>query len=166
MVTLYLIFQRSSSPCMSLADSSFQSLLRVCLEKEEKWVGHVDTWIMSVRSLSSWYHVRAFKYHEKYPYWWQVPFTGDQLQGTCSFWSFVKEVGKPSHIALDCTCFHTLNDSVWMINCGTFVCQIIDPYVEVEVIGLPVDCAKSQTKTIQDNGKRLVSWLSATFVDL
>ncbi|XP_038074700.1 1-phosphatidylinositol 4,5-bisphosphate phosphodiesterase eta-2-like isoform X2 [Patiria miniata] len=30
--------------------------------------------------------------------------------------------------------------------------EIIDPYVEAEVIGLPVDCAKSQTKTIQDNG--------------
>ncbi|XP_033641885.1 uncharacterized protein LOC117302180 [Asterias rubens] len=30
--------------------------------------------------------------------------------------------------------------------------EIIDPYVEVEVIGLPVDCAKAQTKTIQDNG--------------
>ncbi|XP_022109274.1 uncharacterized protein LOC110989296 isoform X2 [Acanthaster planci] len=30
--------------------------------------------------------------------------------------------------------------------------EIIDPYVEVEVVGLAVDCAKSQTKTIQDNG--------------
>ena len=38
-----------------------------------------------------------------------------------------------------------------------FLClQIIDPYVEVEVIGFPVDCAKAQTKTIQDNGKLIV----------
>ncbi|KAJ8021989.1 1-phosphatidylinositol 4,5-bisphosphate phosphodiesterase eta-2 [Holothuria leucospilota] len=30
--------------------------------------------------------------------------------------------------------------------------EIIDPYVEVEVIGLPVDCFKAVTKTVQDNG--------------
>ncbi|XP_033100292.1 uncharacterized protein LOC117103782 [Anneissia japonica] len=30
--------------------------------------------------------------------------------------------------------------------------EIIDPFVEVEVIGLPVDTAKMATKTIQDNG--------------
>ncbi|XP_071840975.1 uncharacterized protein [Apostichopus japonicus] len=30
--------------------------------------------------------------------------------------------------------------------------EIIDPYVEVEVIGLPIDCIKAVTKTVQDNG--------------
>ncbi|XP_073089150.1 1-phosphatidylinositol 4,5-bisphosphate phosphodiesterase eta-2 isoform X4 [Manis javanica] len=30
--------------------------------------------------------------------------------------------------------------------------QIIDPFVEVEVIGLPVDCSKEQTHVVDDNG--------------
>lgn len=34
-----------------------------------------------------------------------------------------------------------------------FVFQIIDPFVEVEVIGLPVDCFKEQTRVVDDNGK-------------
>uniref|UniRef100_A0A667WK60 C2 domain-containing protein n=1 Tax=Myripristis murdjan TaxID=586833 RepID=A0A667WK60_9TELE len=29
---------------------------------------------------------------------------------------------------------------------------IIDPFVEVEIIGLPVDCAKEQTRVVDDNG--------------
>lgn len=33
------------------------------------------------------------------------------------------------------------------------VFQIIDPFVEVEVIGLPVDCFKEQTRVVDDNGK-------------
>lgn len=32
--------------------------------------------------------------------------------------------------------------------------QIIDPFVEVEIIGLPVDCCKEQTRVVDDNGKR------------
>lgn len=31
--------------------------------------------------------------------------------------------------------------------------QIIDPFVEVEVIGLPVDCGKEQTRVVDDNGE-------------
>lgn len=31
--------------------------------------------------------------------------------------------------------------------------QIIDPFVEVEVIGLPVDCRKEQTRVVDDNGE-------------
>lgn len=31
--------------------------------------------------------------------------------------------------------------------------QIIDPFVEVEVIGLPVDCSKEQTHVVDDNGE-------------
>lgn len=31
--------------------------------------------------------------------------------------------------------------------------QIIDPFVEVEVIGLPVDCDKGQTRVVDDNGE-------------
>lgn len=31
--------------------------------------------------------------------------------------------------------------------------QIIDPFVEVEVIGLPVDCSKEQTRVVDDNGE-------------
>ena len=31
--------------------------------------------------------------------------------------------------------------------------QIIDPYVEIEVIGIPADNCKQRTKTIIDNGK-------------
>lgn len=31
--------------------------------------------------------------------------------------------------------------------------QIIDPFVEVEIIGLPVDCCKDQTRVVDDNGK-------------
>ncbi|XP_066456241.1 1-phosphatidylinositol 4,5-bisphosphate phosphodiesterase eta-1 [Eleutherodactylus coqui] len=30
--------------------------------------------------------------------------------------------------------------------------EIIDPYVEVEIIGLPVDCCKEQTRVVDDNG--------------
>lgn len=33
------------------------------------------------------------------------------------------------------------------------VCQIIDPFVEVEIIGLPVDCCKEQTRVVDDNGE-------------
>lgn len=32
------------------------------------------------------------------------------------------------------------------------VLQIIDPYVEVEVLGIPADSCKRRTKTIMDNG--------------
>lgn len=35
----------------------------------------------------------------------------------------------------------------------SYVFQIIDPFVEVEVIGLPVDCFKEQTRVVDDNGK-------------
>lgn len=31
--------------------------------------------------------------------------------------------------------------------------QIIDPFVEVEVIGLPADCSKGQTRVVDDNGE-------------
>ncbi|XP_061074721.1 1-phosphatidylinositol 4,5-bisphosphate phosphodiesterase eta-2-like [Conger conger] len=30
--------------------------------------------------------------------------------------------------------------------------EIIDPYVEVEIIGIPVDCCKDQTRVVDDNG--------------
>lgn len=33
-----------------------------------------------------------------------------------------------------------------------FCFQIIDPYVEVEIIGLPGDCCKQQTRVVDDNG--------------
>lgn len=33
------------------------------------------------------------------------------------------------------------------------VTQIIDPFVEVEIIGLPVDCSKEQTRVVDDNGE-------------
>lgn len=33
-----------------------------------------------------------------------------------------------------------------------FSSQIIDPFVEVEIIGLPVDCCKEQTRVVDDNG--------------
>lgn len=33
-----------------------------------------------------------------------------------------------------------------------FTSQIIDPFVEVEIIGLPVDCCKEQTRVVDDNG--------------
>ncbi|XP_072111456.1 1-phosphatidylinositol 4,5-bisphosphate phosphodiesterase eta-1 isoform X2 [Mobula birostris] len=31
-------------------------------------------------------------------------------------------------------------------------CEIIDPFVEVEIIGLPIDCCKEQTRVVDDNG--------------
>jgi len=34
-----------------------------------------------------------------------------------------------------------------------FIVQIIDPFVEVEIIGLPTDCNKQQTRVVDDNGK-------------
>ncbi|MBZ3872459.1 1-phosphatidylinositol 4,5-bisphosphate phosphodiesterase eta-1 [Sciurus carolinensis] len=34
--------------------------------------------------------------------------------------------------------------------------EIIDPFVEVEIIGLPVDCCKDQTRVVDDNGYRHV----------
>lgn len=33
------------------------------------------------------------------------------------------------------------------------VSQIIDPFVEVEIIGLPVDCSREQTRVVDDNGE-------------
>lgn len=30
--------------------------------------------------------------------------------------------------------------------------QIIDPFVEVEIIGLNLDCSKQQTRVVDDNG--------------
>jgi len=42
------------------------------------------------------------------------------------------------------------NENVCLIY---FVLQIIDPFVEVEIIGLPVDCSKEQTRVVDDNGK-------------
>lgn len=36
--------------------------------------------------------------------------------------------------------------------CRLLVRQIIDPFVEVEIIGLPVDCCKEQTRVVDDNG--------------
>lgn len=43
-----------------------------------------------------------------------------------------------------------------------FLCfQIIDPFVEVEIIGLPVDCSKQQTRVIDDNGLRTCSYCNA-----
>lgn len=41
------------------------------------------------------------------------------------------------------------------------VFQIIDPFVEVEVIGLPVDCFKEQTRVVDDNGK--IMWFLLFF---
>ena len=35
------------------------------------------------------------------------------------------------------------------------VYQIIDPFVEVEIIGLPVDCNKEQTRVVDDNGEHV-----------
>lgn len=42
------------------------------------------------------------------------------------------------------------------------VFQIIDPFVEVEVIGLPVDCFKEQTRVVDDNGK--IMWFLVFFM--
>lgn len=42
------------------------------------------------------------------------------------------------------------------------VFQIIDPFVEVEVIGLPVDCFKEQTRVVDDNGK--IMWFLGFFM--
>lgn len=39
--------------------------------------------------------------------------------------------------------------------------QIIDPYIEIEVIGIPADNCKRRTKTIMDNGKALY-WNTTT----
>ncbi|XP_015684016.1 1-phosphatidylinositol 4,5-bisphosphate phosphodiesterase eta-2-like, partial [Protobothrops mucrosquamatus] len=36
--------------------------------------------------------------------------------------------------------------------CQGFILPIIDPFVEVEVIGLPMDCCKEQTRVVDDNG--------------
>lgn len=40
----------------------------------------------------------------------------------------------------------------------TPVSQIIDPFVEVEIIGLPVDCSREQTRVVDDNGEARL-WL-------
>lgn len=40
-----------------------------------------------------------------------------------------------------------------LLKCCVFEKQIIDPFVEVEIIGLPVDCCKDQTRVVDDNGK-------------
>lgn len=33
-----------------------------------------------------------------------------------------------------------------------FCFQIIDPFVKVEIIGLPIDCSEQQTRVVDDNG--------------
>lgn len=38
--------------------------------------------------------------------------------------------------------------------------QIIDPFVEVEIIGLPIDCCKEQTRVVDDNGKGVILLIS------
>lgn len=40
--------------------------------------------------------------------------------------------------------------------------QIIDPFVEVEIIGLPMDCSKQQTRVVEDNGARASTLVSNT----
>lgn len=42
---------------------------------------------------------------------------------------------------------------LWKLMAVKCVFQIIDPFVEVEVIGLPIDCCKEQTRVVDDNGK-------------
>lgn len=41
-------------------------------------------------------------------------------------------------------------------NAVSLFIQIIDPFVEVEIIGLPVDCCKDQTRVVDDNGKMII----------
>lgn len=36
--------------------------------------------------------------------------------------------------------------------------QIIDPFVEVEIIGLPNDCSKQQTRVVDDNGMSILQF--------
>lgn len=43
------------------------------------------------------------------------------------------------------------NGTHYILYCLLFH-QIIDPFVEVEIIGLPVDCCKEQTRVVDDNG--------------
>lgn len=43
--------------------------------------------------------------------------------------------------------------------------QIIDPFVEVEIIGLPVDCCKEQTRVVDDNGKWFFFWPQLQMMD-
>lgn len=42
--------------------------------------------------------------------------------------------------------------------CCLLVHQIIDPFVEVEIIGLPIDCCKEQTRVVDDNGSSSTDW--------
>lgn len=46
---------------------------------------------------------------------------------------------------------------------NSLLSQIIDPFVEVEIIGLPVDCSKEQTRVVDDNGEmqiqKIPHWL-------
>lgn len=42
--------------------------------------------------------------------------------------------------------------------CCLLVHQIIDPFVEVEIIGLPIDCCKEQTRVVDDNGSLSTDW--------
>ncbi|XP_041061150.1 1-phosphatidylinositol 4,5-bisphosphate phosphodiesterase eta-1 [Carcharodon carcharias] len=41
--------------------------------------------------------------------------------------------------------------------------EIIDPFVEVEIIGLPIDCSKEQTRVVDDNGFNPVWEETVTF---
>lgn len=47
----------------------------------------------------------------------------------------------------------TFNTRVSAIVLPVLSSQIIDPFVEVEIIGLPVDCCKEQTRVVDDNGR-------------
>lgn len=42
--------------------------------------------------------------------------------------------------------------------------QIIDPFVEIEIIGLPVDCSKQQTRVVDDNGVCTCSYCKTNLI--
>lgn len=51
-----------------------------------------------------------------------------------------------------------------LVHDGLVLFQIIDPFVEVEVIGLPMDCCKEQTRVVDDNGTASTSSFLPFFV--
>lgn len=57
---------------------------------------------------------------------------------------------------------HTPGKLIKMWPLLMFLCfQIIDPFVEVEIIGLPLDCSKQQTRVVDDNGLCTCSYCNA-----
>lgn len=113
-----------------LAASSCPNPKTPCWETEARWSLHQKSSLLPVHSF---YHSITLFYSYKLE-------------------TFVIHFVFESHFCFSWNVLLTLENvmDVKRLFCAF---QIIDPFVEVEIIGLPVDCCKEQTRVVDDNGK-------------